>query len=112
MPAKPTQIALKRTNSGIRRAFTVLSIPFLPPLRARTGISKLYYRLLLRQPLQKSSCSTWSASAWLQQHLRRKPVSSAKDARHCRRVAILPRVSDPQREVLERGVRLSLSKGP
>jgi hypothetical protein len=39
--AKPTQFALKRTNSGIRRVSAVLRIVFLPPLRAWTGISKL-----------------------------------------------------------------------
>ena len=49
MPAKPPQIALKRTNNGIRRAYTVFSVPFLPPLRAWTGIPKHYCHPLLRQ---------------------------------------------------------------
>jgi hypothetical protein len=32
VPAKPPQIALKRTNNGIRRASTALIVPLLPTL--------------------------------------------------------------------------------
>jgi hypothetical protein len=38
-------------------------------------------------------------------------LPAAKYARHCRRVAILLRVLDLQREVLKRSVRLSLLNG-
>jgi hypothetical protein len=51
VPAKPPQIALKRTNNGIRRASTVFSIPFLPPLSAWTSIPKHFHRFLLRQAI-------------------------------------------------------------
>jgi hypothetical protein len=51
VPAKPPQIALKRTNNGIGRAYTVFSIPFLPSLRAWTGIPKHCCRPLFRRAI-------------------------------------------------------------
>jgi hypothetical protein len=51
VPAKPPQIALKRTNNSIRRASTLFILPYLPPLCAWTGIPKQYLSLLLQRAI-------------------------------------------------------------
>jgi hypothetical protein len=94
VPVKPPQIALKRTNNGIRRASTAFIVPLLPPLRSWTGIPKDCCHHSQDEPLKTRDCSPRralraiaTAAAKICQQRKTLAIAGA--------VAILPRVSGP-----------------